>query len=639
VKTIVVVLLKACALLTVCGEGDRVDDRAEDPSSSPPIPSAVSADITDYRHFTGRYAYEATPGWVEFEIVWTNNGFSLHEPNGSKVAELEAVEGALVDKEKQDESLSIRYDRGTQRYILELTTVISTFEGDRPLRLHRAVRKVTPVPDKALERQVGVTAAALVTGVRQAEQWIHECTSLRYWAHVAWTRAPVGIEYRKREILAQYPEADLSRALFWGLAPREEGTKEICFDRRRFRVTESYWDKSDQILAWDGQTFTAYTKYYTHPQEEYLVDPDLGHHGTTLLADLAWPRAQAHRFWWQGEAQKESNPDDWDGRPEDFVLAGIDDYRGVQCYVLECRPRNSVRVHRWFVGVDDRRLRGLLVFEEGARGWEWWMDAYREVRRGWWFPMVHGFHRFVDLALLPGDQEGAAADGADSIVAERHDVWVDAVEVDLTLGDEDFRVEFKEGVKVHDLRFGGMVTYRYKKEMSEEEWESIRTEAIGRAEGDATRKHALDSLIGQVPPPFPAAAQWLNSPPLCWATLRGKVVVMQFWSRNCGPCHAYIRLLKAADADADLVVIGIHPPEIDTAAVRQLLARHQADGPVCIDVPPDRPGQALGDFSRWFHIHAIPCWFVIDPDGKLAGHSMTAEDAFRIARECLAGRN
>jgi thiol-disulfide isomerase/thioredoxin len=265
------------------------------------------------------------------------------------------------------------------------------------------------------------------------------------------------------------------------------------------------------------------------------------------------------------------------------------------------------------------------------------MDRYQEVRPGWWFPLVHGYHRFVDDGMVAEDPTGATAvRGADPMVAERHDVWIDDVEVDQPLHDADFLVEFREGVKVHDLRFGGMVTYRYKQQMSEKEWETIRAEALRRAESDASHARALDSLIGQLPPPFPAEARWLDSPPLHWDGLRGKVVVLQFWSRNCGPCHSYLRLLKAADPDADLVVIGVHPPDNDVAAVRQLLARHQTDGPVCIDVPPERPGQGAADFTRWFQVQAIPCWRIIGPDGKLAGHSMRAEDAFQVARKSFA---
>lgn len=580
-------------------------------------------------HFAGKYAYEATPLWLEFEVVRNGDGFTAHAPDGSKIVDLKAANGALVSQEKSGEDFSLQYDRAEETYVLSGKTQVSTWKGNGEVRVRRAVKKLMPMPGPELEARLGVTAAALVQQVRQSERWMHEFMTLRFSAKIAWIRTPAGIEYRKREINAQYPDADLSLELFWGLASREEGHKEVCIDGRRFRVSENLRDKSDQVLTWDGQAFVAYTKSHGRPQGEYLVDPKLGDHGKTVLADLAWCRSQRHEFWWEGEVQDKAAVHDWFGRAEGFVLTGTEEYRGTRCYVLECRPKPYIPVHRWFVGVDDGRLRGQLTFEEGELATEKWMDRYQEVKPGWWFPAVQGFH------LIHNSGEVGIVDAATNFVAARYDLRVQSMAVDQPLPNDPFHVQFQEGAKVHDLRFGGMVTYRYKPDMSAKEWDAIREEAVRRAESDAATRGALNALIGQEAPEFPASCRWLNSKPLNWSDLRGKAVVLQFWSRQCGPCHEFIRLLKAADAKSDLVVIGVHLPDDDTEAVQRLMAKYEADGMVCVDASPDRPGQGFGQLGQWFRIQSIPLWFVIGPDGQVAGHSRRSDDAIQMARKTL----
>jgi len=250
--------------------------------------------------------------------------------------------------------------------------------------------------------------------------------------------------------------------------------------------------------------------------------------------------------------QDKGAADDWFGRAEDFVLTGMEEYRGTRCYVLECRPKPHLPVHRWYVGVADGRLRGLLSFEEGEPAEEKWMDRYQEVKPGWWFPSVQGFHLIHNSGRL------GTTNAATNFLAARYDLRVQSIEVNQPLLNGQFHVQFQEGGKVHDLRFGGMVTYRYKSDLSAEEWDAIRQEAVRRAENDVATRDALKARIGQRAPEFPGSCRWLNSKPLKWSDLRGKAVVLQFWSRQCGPCHAFIRLLKAADADSDIVFIGVH---------------------------------------------------------------------------------
>ncbi len=106
-------------------------------------------------------------------------------------------------------------------------------------------------------------------------------------------------------------------------------------------------------------------------------------------------------------------------------------------------------------------------------------------------------------------------------------------------------------------------------------------------------------------------------------------------NRWCGPCHNYIRLLQATKSEDKLILIGIHTPDDDLSAVKEVLARYGADGPVCVDLPPEDPGTGFGSLSSWFGIKAVPSWFVIGPDGRIAGHALRLEEALRIARDAL----
>jgi thiol-disulfide isomerase/thioredoxin len=67
-----------------------------------------------------------------------------------------------------------------------------------------------------------------------------------------------------------------------------------------------------------------------------------------------------------------------------------------------------------------------------------------------------------------------------------------------------------------------------------------------------------------VTPPLSGATEWLNSPPLTTTGLRGKVVLIDFWTYTC---VNWLRTLPYIRAWADkykargLVVIGVHSPE------------------------------------------------------------------------------
>jgi cytochrome c biogenesis protein CcdA/thiol-disulfide isomerase/thioredoxin len=104
------------------------------------------------------------------------------------------------------------------------------------------------------------------------------------------------------------------------------------------------------------------------------------------------------------------------------------------------------------------------------------------------------------------------------------------------------------------------------------------TRALQGLEETAAARGAIDDLLGKeaharsadelrdygVAPEFSEIALWLNSRSLSMAELRGKVVVIDFWTYSCINCLRtlpFVRRWYEAYRDAGLVVVGVHTPE------------------------------------------------------------------------------
>src|SRR4030095_8925273 len=91
---------------------------------------------------------------------------------------------------------------------------------------------------------------------------------------------------------------------------------------------------------------------------------------------------------------------------------------------------------------------------------------------------------------------------------------------------------------------------------------------LGQEMGESrTRTNKIGELVlpveGALPPPAPLGP-WFNSQPLTRDQLRGKVVVIDFWTYSCINCLRSIPYVKAWDDkyhEDGLVVIGVHAPE------------------------------------------------------------------------------
>ena len=119
-------------------------------------------------------------------------------------------------------------------------------------------------------------------------------------------------------------------------------------------------------------------------------------------------------------------------------------------------------------------------------------------------------------------------------------------------------------------------------------------------------------------PELTGARSWLNTDkPLSIAGLRGKVVLLDFWTYGCINCIHIIPDLKKLEAKyADnLVVIGVHSAKFtnegDTENIRQIILRYGIEHPIANDA----------NFKIWeqYAVSAYPTQVVIDPAGYAIG--------------------
>ena len=111
---------------------------------------------------------------------------------------------------------------------------------------------------------------------------------------------------------------------------------------------------------------------------------------------------------------------------------------------------------------------------------------------------------------------------------------------------------------------------------------------------------------------------WLNTDkPLSIAALRGKVVLLDFWTYGCINCIHIIPDLKRLEARYanNLVVIGVHSAKFDnekeTDNIRRIILRYEIEHPVINDA----------DFAIWqaYSVRAWPTQVLIDPAGYVVG--------------------
>lgn len=139
--------------------------------------------------------------------------------------------------------------------------------------------------------------------------------------------------------------------------------------------------------------------------------------------------------------------------------------------------------------------------------------------------------------------------------------------------------------------------------------------------------HAEDEMDKQIrdekrpaAPDFDGASAWINTEggkPIKMADLKGKVVLLDFWTYGCINCIHIIPDLKKLEKKyaKELVVIGVHSAKFDnekaTENIRTAALRYGIEHPIAND----------NKFTIWqaYDVNAWPTQVLIDPDGKYIG--------------------
>ncbi|QQR78000.1 MAG: cytochrome c biogenesis protein DipZ [Candidatus Moraniibacteriota bacterium] len=153
---------------------------------------------------------------------------------------------------------------------------------------------------------------------------------------------------------------------------------------------------------------------------------------------------------------------------------------------------------------------------------------------------------------------------------------------------------------------------------------------LGKLRGDqSTEENSSTNMTGKplfdlqpkgVPAPeiIPGGV-WINSKPLSLKELRGKVVLVDFWTYSCINCQRtlpYLRAWNEKYADKGLVIIGVHAPEFEFEKNADNVRKAVADFGLTYPVVQDN------DFATWqaYGNHYWPAKYFIDAGGNIRYH-------------------
>lgn len=136
-----------------------------------------------------------------------------------------------------------------------------------------------------------------------------------------------------------------------------------------------------------------------------------------------------------------------------------------------------------------------------------------------------------------------------------------------------------------------------------------------------------------IPAPQIKSDTWINSQPLTWYSLRGKVVLVEFWTFGCINCRHVTPYLNEMDEDyrsQGLTIIGVHSPEFryehDLSNVKDAVRNMDIRYPIAVD----------NDFANWnsYHNLAWPALYLVDKHG-LIRYTHVGEGAYDETRQWI----
>jgi peroxiredoxin len=143
-------------------------------------------------------------------------------------------------------------------------------------------------------------------------------------------------------------------------------------------------------------------------------------------------------------------------------------------------------------------------------------------------------------------------------------------------------------------------------------------------------------------PEFRGVTRWINSEPLTMAKLRGKVVLVHFWTNGCSNCvnnYPHYRARQERYANKDVVIVGIHTPETpgerEVERIKSQAAKHGLRFPIAVD----------NDAANWraWNNRYWPTVYVVDRhgivrygwEGELSYNGSNGEETIRNLLDAL----
>jgi hypothetical protein len=513
-------------------------------------------------------------------------------------------------------------------------------------------------------------------------RWLPQVKTFRLRGEVRDETSPEKIAASLLRIKGQFPDLkDPDPNEFRELLPVEYTFVDYAFDRKRLRSLDESRNEKGRVLChffrtWDGKRTATHDEHPPSHQNYFVFDskPDYG--VQDIFTYSTYLSRQPPVFWWKDTAEATKNFQQSEGMPADYIRVGRETYHGVDCYVyLLCASPGNDR-DRFYIGASDGRWYGAkegiikypdlekvkpqfvraeeeflgmkigdreLTSAEAAQFrsltpakkaawyrilyahvakdyvpcWEFWFADYRDVGNGHAFPFRESFyfHHFD------------AKTKKFSISMKRTFV-VKEIAIDRPLDDSLFQEPLIEGAEVSDWSHQPPLIYKYKANIKPEEWQKILDEAAARDKDGKLHRQQIAKLIGKPGSALPTG-EWINSKPLTWADLRGKIVVLKFWSIGCGPCYNDIDALsghygeiedsRQVDAKSKLVpivFIGVHAPGSKREEIEEVLKKRKLAAPICID----RAGKGMAAWGEFFASCAVdrmPTTIAVDEQGQI----------------------
>jgi len=138
------------------------------------------------------------------------------------------------------------------------------------------------------------------------------------------------------------------------------------------------------------------------------------------------------------------------------------------------------------------------------------------------------------------------------------------------------------------------------------------TKLIRSSFGSSTEYKSSESAAA----PELAAGEWINSPALKLNDLRGRVVLIEFWTFGCINCRNTLPFIKSWHEfyqDKGLTIIGVHSPEFEEERKVENLRREVTSLGIRYAVVTDN------DYQTWnaYHVEAWPTTFLLDKQGRI----------------------